>query len=421
MTLQNQLPSSRWTSYQTWTDEMLRSRLQTFLSTIDKNALLEHTTSILGKAMAISEPFSAGEFWCCFELVADDGSLLVARLRLPSHPNSPGPADDTYSMACEVATMRFVQAHLPKVPVPKVYAFGDCNSPWAQKIGASYMLIEGFYGNTLFDAKPDLCELQWTAIIVELATVQFSTIGSISEFSESAGATVGTLSYAEMDGLTAPGPFKDAIHYYTAVIDGKIRSLRNKNAHRSIQLAHYVYRDIVQNSVVFKESHEPPFHFNHMDLGAHNILVDGNYSIIAVIDWEFAQSAPWQEHTYPKLFAPLANVFEESNKAILCDPAHVDYRSASLQEATRQRFRKGFDNAERELRTQGRNIGRSISTSLGSKGARIRTLASMLQHVDPVYVEQCTVEMIKIAYELNEEDAKKHLLSKDEEMIRVTN
>ncbi|GKU11974.1 unnamed protein product, partial [Fusarium langsethiae] len=31
-----------------------------------------------------------------------------------------------------------------------------------------------------------------------------------------------------------------------------------------------------------------------MDLGTQNVLVDDDLNFLAVIDWEFAQTAPWQ-------------------------------------------------------------------------------------------------------------------------------
>lgn len=39
-----------------------------------------------------------------------------------------------------------------------------------------------------------------------------------------------------------------------------------------------------------------------MDIGTQNILVDDEYNLIAVIDWEFAQTAPWQTYDYPMPF-----------------------------------------------------------------------------------------------------------------------
>ncbi|PNY25682.1 Uncharacterized protein TCAP_04379, partial [Tolypocladium capitatum] len=67
--------------------------------------------------------------------------------------------DEFYAIACEVSTMRFVGHNLPSVVVPEVYAYEGPGSQLATAAGAIYMLLEGFYGNTLRDTAPDLCSL----------------------------------------------------------------------------------------------------------------------------------------------------------------------------------------------------------------------------------------------------------------------
>lgn len=56
--------------------------------------------------------------------------------------------------------MHFVaQKNLPSVVVPKVYAYEGPGSRRAAAAGATYMLLEGLYGNTLQDVAFDLCNL----------------------------------------------------------------------------------------------------------------------------------------------------------------------------------------------------------------------------------------------------------------------
>jgi hypothetical protein len=81
------LPSSRWTSFDDWDYNGMKERLQTLLARLDKSVLLRHAESIMGQKLIMSEPFSAGQYWICFELVAEDGSLVIARVRLPRHPD----------------------------------------------------------------------------------------------------------------------------------------------------------------------------------------------------------------------------------------------------------------------------------------------------------------------------------------------
>ena len=81
-------PSERWASFDDWNYGGMRQRLEGFMASINKTALAEHASAVLGSPASMSEPFSAGQYWCCFELVAPDDRLLVARVRLPKHPES---------------------------------------------------------------------------------------------------------------------------------------------------------------------------------------------------------------------------------------------------------------------------------------------------------------------------------------------
>lgn len=140
----------------------MKERLVGLLAKLDKGVLLHHAELIKGQKFSMSEPFSAGQYWICFEMVAEDDSLIIARVRLPRHPDTlptVNETDEQYSIACEVSTMRFVRQRLPTVVVPRVYAYEGPGSQLAADAGAVYMLIEGFYGNTLQDMVPDLCSL----------------------------------------------------------------------------------------------------------------------------------------------------------------------------------------------------------------------------------------------------------------------
>lgn len=130
--------------------------------TLEKSALVRHAELVMGQKYLISKPFSAGQYWACFELIAADGSLIIARVRLPKHPNSTNTVNDQselYSITCEVATMMFLHGKVTTVPFPRLYAYAGPGSQWAADAGAIYMLIEGCYGNTLQEVRFNTCQL----------------------------------------------------------------------------------------------------------------------------------------------------------------------------------------------------------------------------------------------------------------------
>lgn len=96
---------------------------------INKQAFVDHASLLLSLKVTISDAFSAGQYWCCFELTAEDGALLIARVRLPPHPDIISAIDETYSMECEVATMLFISDSNFRLPSPKLLAFEKKGSP----------------------------------------------------------------------------------------------------------------------------------------------------------------------------------------------------------------------------------------------------------------------------------------------------
>lgn len=108
-------PSVRWTSFE-WDYNGMKERLESALAGLNKDALLSHSELIKGQKLFMSEKFAAGQYWICFEMVAEDGTLVIARVRLPWHPKTlptVSEEDELYAISCEVSTMQFVAKKNP--------------------------------------------------------------------------------------------------------------------------------------------------------------------------------------------------------------------------------------------------------------------------------------------------------------------
>ncbi len=104
-----------------------------------------------------------------------------------------------------------------------------------------------------------------------------------------------------------------------------------------------------------------------MDLGTQNVRFDDEFNFIAIIDWEFAQTAPWQVNRYPMPF-PLVGLDVEG---ILRDPSHLAYRNVLRQDSSRRIYSQKFQETERELEEEGRALGGSFSDTLNDPASRI--------------------------------------------------
>lgn len=154
---------------------------------------------------------------------------------------------------------------------------------------------------------------QWTSIQAELATFSFAEIGSISQFSKEGNgmATVGPLAAAVAERFPSGGPFTTSQQYFAAVGEARYTSARKDasefeepdESDRFSVLGAFVFCDIVSSTGLFTDK-EPSFHLNHMDMGTQNILVDDDFNFLAIIDWEFAQTAPVQVNHFPSTQLP---------------------------------------------------------------------------------------------------------------------
>ncbi|RDL40602.1 Uncharacterized protein BP5553_00581 [Venustampulla echinocandica] len=389
-------PSAGWTSYDGWDYNGMKERLESFMRIVNKLLLVEHAQLITSQSVSISEPFSAGQFWYCFELLAADGRLIIAR--------------------CEVETMKFL-AENATISSPKLYAYEGLGSQRAADVGAAYMLIEGFYGNTLQDVQYKIYELpiskqehiitQWTSIQAELASFTFPQIGSIAHFSKDKGAMIGKLSTAVADSLPADGPFADIWDYFAAIAEVKFRQAckndtTDDSSNNFAKLGPFIFKDIC------------PFHFNHMDMGMQNILVDQDFNFFAIIDWEFAQTAPWEVNHYPMPF-PLISPDAET-ECILHDPDHIAHHNVSRQVAARSLYRQKFRDAEQALDSRGRSLRKSIADTLDGPASRIYAILGKPDVFDGME-EELTYEMVRLAYGFDDEEVKEYLHKMDAKMM----
>ncbi|KAK3396720.1 hypothetical protein B0T20DRAFT_333679, partial [Sordaria brevicollis] len=210
-----------------------------------------------------------------------------------------------YVVQCEVAAMAFLRDNVKTFQFPKCYAVERPGSERARRVGAGYMLIKGFFGNTVEQACKgggEVWELpvktqehimaQWTLAQAELASFTFPTIGSISEYSPKKGPTIGPIAAGAINGFADSGPLSSSWEYFRILADARFRSALQRSMSSStspsspsssspespsnlITLGHYIFRDLVHNSPHFRSlpSANGPFPFNHMDLGIQNILV----------------------------------------------------------------------------------------------------------------------------------------------------
>ena len=143
-----------------------------------------------------------------------------------------------------------------------------------------------------------------------------------------------------------------------------------------------------------------------------NILIDDDFNFVAVIDWELAQSAPWDVNHYPM---PIPLISSDREMAeILHDPGHKAHRNMSRQVGARLLYRQKFKEAERALEKRGSPLHYSIAEVLEGKASRIYGLVEKIG-VFHGMEEELTYELVRLAYGLTGPEAERHIQMLGEE------
>jgi hypothetical protein len=173
-------------------------------------------------------------------------------------------------------------------------------------------------------------------------------------------------------------------------------------------LGGYVLLDIIERTdfcnqtASIKDTKEFPF--SHMDLGPQNILVDDNFNFMAIIDWEFAQTAPWQINRYPMPFPLLGLDIED----ILNSPGHLAYNNVKRQDESRKMYIKMFQEAELNLRAEGRPLIGSFVEVLQSPASRVYACFANLGRL-PQADNDLIYQMVRLAFGYQGEEAAQYV------------
>src|SRR2546423_4061831 len=241
-----------------------------------------------GYTCMMSEKYAHGKFNLVTEFAFPD-TICIARVSLyPLNDN------ERRAMESEVATMKFVAANT-NIPVPQVYTY-DTSS--ANPFGAPFMLMKGIEA-----WQPDWTELsktvrekiiqQLAGLKLELGKVRFDKIGYLR--TDATGASF-IDSFVVGDELV--GPFHTAFDYYnyfaeSAWHDRLEQKYPDENARNKACFLPWLSRTLcpfVPQSTFLQHG----FPLSHTDFGPHNLLVDDEGNVKAVIDWNSAQTIPWE-------------------------------------------------------------------------------------------------------------------------------
>ncbi|KAH7308943.1 hypothetical protein B0I35DRAFT_398230 [Stachybotrys elegans] len=226
----------------------------------------------------------------------DDGVVWIARIRRFNATSPPPPLRD-YIIQSEVATLMFL-SHTD-VPAPKVYDYA-LEHP-GNPVGVGFILMEKLPGKSLrwsIATSQERLKVmdQLADIFAELYKHPFNHLGSLDTPGDShvgAFARESLTDFVQSEMRTI-GPFSNTKEYHAAsiqlILDLILREEMYSQQAVDAYLVHRYLVDLIPRVVPCTQGNEK-FYLKHADDKGDHILVDEDFNITGIIDWEWAHTA----------------------------------------------------------------------------------------------------------------------------------
>jgi hypothetical protein len=277
----------------------LHTRATTFVAAIQWEKLITFASSVRGTPCTLSEKYSLGHFNLVRRLTFSDGVNWVVRLRLPELPSVFGSREAMKAADCmsiEVATMNYLRLNTD-IPVPEVFGH-DLSAD--NVVGAPYILMSYIHGTVAADfqeaqdcgngvfGSPEQDRRFWSQmakIHAQLAGLTFDKIGSLCQDGDR--FTIGP----EIE--TGEGPWNTPKEYYEAILRHRM-DVANTDAPSEVRDSDSFtfpskFMELMQS---FESPKSGPFGLANRDFGAHNVLVDNQFNVVGLIDFDGVMAAP---------------------------------------------------------------------------------------------------------------------------------
>ncbi|KAL0935574.1 uncharacterized protein CTRU02_210165 [Colletotrichum truncatum] len=260
---------------------------------------------------------------CHTEIHFQDGVTWLARFHITKTTSPPQEVRD-FILRSEAATMTYLKRHT-RIPVPEVFDWA-CESDPASQIGAGYILMGRLDGlpldwRAVTSAQKEKIMQQLADVFLEIEKHPFRLMGSLTPSNDDASGF-------DLRGLAQPatyrlgaegplGPFSSSLAGSRAIVERYLKMIASGEIaschHLDVYLAHRLRLDLV-DSLWEDASSKNQFYLKHPDDKGDHILINENFDIVGIIDWEWTSTAsPEEAFSSPLMMWPVAAFYEGSN------------------------------------------------------------------------------------------------------------
>lgn len=237
---------------------------------------------------------------CNLDVVFSDGVVWIARIRLSNTPRLPPQPVQNYIQRSEAATMVFLTT--TDIPAPQIFKY----EAMPNRVGVAYSLIEKLEGNPLnagwppsLNATKEQCTrliAQLADLYIELSRFKFDQTGSLIPAGDEKHVTIEGFAeeqYFEHFDTPSLGPFHSAVSAMKAMSSQSLRMIASgelPDLPVDNYLRHLWRLEILSEKHDFLPiaDNEAGYFLRHRDDKGDHVLVDSDFNITGVLDWEFA-------------------------------------------------------------------------------------------------------------------------------------
>ncbi|KAG6278872.1 hypothetical protein E4U48_000335 [Claviceps purpurea] len=268
---------------------------------------------------------------CHAEITFEDGVVWLARFRVVSAV-APPPEVCDHILQSEATAMQFLERHT-RVPSPRVFDWA-CESDPTNTIGVGYILMEKLNGTSLHwpsatASQKEKIVRQYAEIMLELSRHPFDQLGTLvskgsaAESQIQVGTSTDFTTFRSGDGGTPLGPFRSSKEAYRVSVEASIQMIMSGEVGRAesaldIILAYQFGLDVldrVSEQTATDDKGGEQFFLKHADDKGDHILVNEDFDIVGIIDWECCQTAPREvAFSSPQMMWPVKAFYDGSNE-----------------------------------------------------------------------------------------------------------